>query len=74
MAFDSDGLGLANRYMSSLLFTGVAIIFWAIVNVLDIVNPTPELDTIKIIAYIAIAFSGLTIIIDVLIVRQKRKS
>lgn len=74
MAIKSDGLGLANRYMSSLLFTGVAIVFWAFVNVLDIVNPSPELDTIKIIAYIAIAFSGITIIIDVFILRQKRKS
>jgi len=73
MSIKSGGIGVANKYMSSLLFTGVAIIFWAIVNILDIVKPTPELDIVKIIAYIAIAFSGLTIIIDVLILRQKRK-
>lgn len=73
MSNNSNDLGIANRYMGSLLFTGVAIIFWAIVNILDIITPSPELDTVKIIAYIAIAFSGITILIDVFIIKQKRK-
>jgi hypothetical protein len=59
--------------MSSILFTGIAIMFWALVNIIDTVDPSPELDTVKVIAYLLIALSGFTIIIDVLIIRYKRK-
>lgn len=69
----NDGVGIS-KYMSSILFTGVAIVFWAFVNILDTVKPSPELDTIKVIAYLLIALSGITIIIDVFILRYKRKS
>jgi hypothetical protein len=73
MAFNgNNGLGIT-KYMSSILFTGVAIMFWAIVNIIDTINPSPALDTVKVIAYLLIALSGLTIVIDVLLLRYKRK-
>jgi len=73
MANKPNDIGLMNRYMSSVLFTGVAIVFWAAVNILDIITPSPEVDTIKTIAYLLIMLSGITIIIDVFFVRYKRK-
>lgn len=73
MASKPNDLGVMNKYMSSVLFTGVAIIFWAGVNILDIITPSPEVDTVKTIAYLLIMLSGITIIIDVIFVKYKRK-
>lgn len=73
MSNKPNDVGFMNKYMSSVLFTGVAIVFWALVNILDIITPSTELDTIKAIAYLLIMLSGITIIIDVFFVRYRRK-
>lgn len=72
MANKQNSIGLTARFGNSLALTALAIIFWAIVNIFDIIEPSPALDTVKVIAYLAIAFSGVTILIDWFISKKKK--
>lgn len=48
----------------SIVISALVIIFWGVMNILDIWSPSYEVDVLKSIAYLLIVFAGLTIIID----------
>lgn len=63
---------ITNRGLpSSVVISAIALMFWALVNILDIWEPSVELDMVKTIAYFIIVFAGLTVVIDFVMARRQ---